>query len=116
MNLILPMVVGVLFGAGVYLMTRRSIVRLAVGLALLSHAANLLVFVSGGLVRGRPPIVPEGAAAPAPGHADPLPQALVLTAIVIGFATLAFFLVLIHRTYEAAATDDLDRMRTTDEL
>jgi multicomponent Na+:H+ antiporter subunit C len=115
MDLVLSIVVGVLFGAGAYLMTRRSIVRLAVGLALLSHAANLLVFSAGGVVRGRPPIVRESGQIDLP-QADPVPQALVLTAIVIGFATLAFFLVLIHRTYEAAATDDLDAMRTTDRL
>lgn len=115
MELVLSVVVGVLFGAGVYLMTRRSIVRLALGLALLSHGANLLVFSAGGLTRGRPPIVPESGGA-VPPQADPVPQALVLTAIVIGFATLAFFLVLIHRTYQAAATDDLEAMRMTDEL
>lgn len=116
MDIVLAIVLGVLFGAGVYLMTRRSLVRLAIGLALLGHAANLLVFSAGGLVRGKAPIIPPGGATPGMEQADPLPQALVLTAIVIAFATLGFFLVLIHRTYAAASTDDLDRMRMTDEL
>ncbi len=95
-------------------MMRRSIVKLIIGLALLSHGANLLIFLMGGLTRGRPPIVPGGAEYPPGPIADPVPQALVLTAIVIGFGVMAFAVVLTRRVYEASGTDDLDKLQTTD--
>ena len=106
-------VVGGLYTAGFYMMMRRSMLKLVIGLALLSHATNLLIFTVSGVSRGRPPLIPEGGQLPAP-VADPLPQALILTAIVIGFGILAFALALVHRTYESIGTDDLDQMRTTD--
>ncbi|HYD41372.1 MAG TPA: Na+/H+ antiporter subunit C [Anaeromyxobacter sp.] len=103
----LALVVGVLYATGVYMMLRRSVVKLLVGIALLSHAANLLVFSAAGVVRGRPPIVGAGAAPAA--SADPLPQALVLTAIVISFGVLAFAIALLHRAHQETGTDDVDR-------
>lgn len=114
MEALLAIVVGVLYACGLYLMMRRSIVKLIVGLALLGHAANLLVFTSAGLTRAQAPLVEEGALEPVTPHADPLPQALVLTAIVISFAVLAFTMVLIKRAYDTVGTDDLDAMKTTD--
>jgi multicomponent Na+:H+ antiporter subunit C len=113
-NVILAVVVGSLFAIGLYLMMRRSIVRLIIGLAIASNAANLLIFTAGGLTRGRPPLVPEGATVPAGAIADPLPQAMILTAIVIGFGVLAFMLVLVRSVVHTVGTDDLDRMRATD--
>jgi multicomponent Na+:H+ antiporter subunit C len=103
-----------LYAAGFYMMMRRSIMKLAIGLVLIGHAGSLLIFASGRLTRGAPPIIDEGAAAAVEPFADPLPQALILTAIVIGFGVLAFALVLAKRTYEAVRTDDLDEMKTTD--
>ncbi|MEX0731596.1 MAG: Na+/H+ antiporter subunit C [Aquisalimonadaceae bacterium] len=114
MEPVMAVVVGALFSASIYMMLRRSIVKLVIGLMLLSNAANLLIFTMGGLTRGLPPLVPEGMNLPAGGSADPLPQALVLTAIVIGFGVLAFAVVLIHRAYEVVGEDDLDEMRSTD--
>jgi multicomponent Na+:H+ antiporter subunit C len=114
MQTVMAVVVGALYAAGVYMMLRRSIVKEIIGLALLSNAANLLIFTSGGLVRGRPPLVPPGADAPLPPFADPLAQALVLTAIVISFGVLAFAVVLINRVFEEVASDDLDDMTATD--
>jgi multicomponent Na+:H+ antiporter subunit C len=114
MEIALAVVIGLLYTAGVYLMLRRNVVRLVFGLVLLGHAANLLIFTAGGLVRGRPPIVPLGSAAPPPGVADPLPQALVLTAIVIGFAVVSFAAVLVHRVVDRTGTDDVDDMRATE--
>lgn len=114
METILAIVIGGLYGTGLYLMMRRSMVKLVLGLALLAHAANLLIFVGGRLVRGVPPLVATGAVAPPDGSADPLPQALVLTAIVIGFGVQAFLLVLLKRGYSLMRTDDLDDMRTTE--
>ena len=111
----LAVVAGGLYAAGLYTMLRRSIVRLAIGLVLIGQAANLLIFAAAGMTRARPPIVPEGARQPSPPFADPVPQALILTAIVIGFAILAFALVLIKRAYQTVGTDDLADLRSTDE-
>jgi multicomponent Na+:H+ antiporter subunit C len=107
-ELLLAVASGVLYAAGIYLMLRRRLAQLIIGLGLLSTGTNLLIFTAGGLTRGRPPVVPEGAVALEPPYADPVPQALVLTAIVIGFGLLAFSLVLAHRVHEAAGSDDVD--------
>ena len=114
MVLVMAIVIGVLFAAAVYLMLRRNIVKLIFGLMILGHASNLLIFTVGGLSRAKPPIVPEGAVAPPPGVADPVPQALVLTAIVISLALTAFTAVLVKRVYKVTGTDDSDALRTTD--
>ncbi len=114
METLMAVVVGGLYAAGLYLMMRRSLVRLILGLTLLSHAANLLIFTAGGLVRAGVPILPEGDEKPAPLMADPLPQALILTAIVISFALLAFALVLVYRTFQATGTDDPDQLRASE--
>jgi len=114
MSILLAITVGALYACGVYLLLRRSIVKVVIGLVLLGHAANLLIVAAGGIMRGRPPIVADGASALLPPYADPLPQALVLTAIVIGFGLQAFALVLLKRAYQAVGTDDLDQMHTTD--
>ncbi|WP_163558547.1 Na+/H+ antiporter subunit C [Halomonas sp. NO4] len=106
--------IGVLFACAIYMMLRRSIVKLVIGLMLLSNAANLLIFSTAGMERGRPPLVPEGMAAPAGSVADPLPQALVLTAIVIAFGVLSFSVVLLRRAWEVVRADDLDKMKDTD--
>jgi len=115
MEVLLAIVIGVLYATGLYLMMRRNIAKFIIGLALLSHGANLLIFTAGGLSRGRPPVIPEGLHAPAGLIADPLPQALILTAIVISFALLAFALVLFLRTYEEVGTDDMEQLRGTDQ-
>jgi multicomponent Na+:H+ antiporter subunit C len=115
MEMVLAAVTGGLYAAGLYLMLRRSVVRLVIGLSLIGHAANLLIFSAAGMTRARPPIVPEGALQPDPPFADPVPQALILTSIVLGFAILAFAMVLIKRAYQTVGTDDLDAMRSTDE-
>lgn len=114
MATLMAYVIGVLFAAGVYMMLRRSIVKLVIGLIILSNAANLLIFTVAGLTRGAPPLILDGISAAEGGMADPLPQALVLTAIVIAFGVLAFAVVLIHRAYEVVGTDDLDQMKDTD--
>ena len=113
MELVFAILVGGLYAAGLYLVMQRSLVRLIIGLALLGHAANVLIFVAAGVTPGRAPVVAEGATT-IQGAADPLPQALILTAIVIGFAVLAFFLVLAQRACAVAATEDLDALTTTD--
>jgi multicomponent Na+:H+ antiporter subunit C len=114
MDIVMAVTVGGLYAAGIYMMLRRSVVKLLIGLGLLSHAANLLIFTAGGIIRGRVPVVPDGQKQPLTEIADPLPQALILTAIVISFAVLAFALVLILRTYQTLETDDLDQLKATD--
>jgi multicomponent Na+:H+ antiporter subunit C len=114
MQILLALIVGLLFGTGTYLMLRRTLVRLLIGLALLSNGANLLIFTAIGITRARPPLVPEGAEAPPPPFADPLAQALILTAIVIAFGVLAFSLSLAHRTFETVGTENLTELRNTD--
>lgn len=109
----MAILVGALYAAAVYLLLRRNVVKLVFGLVLLGHAANLLIFTAGGLVRGAPPLADPGAAAPPAGVADPVPQALVLTAIVIGFAVVAFAAVLVRRVVETVGSDDSDTLRTT---
>jgi multicomponent Na+:H+ antiporter subunit C len=111
METLLALVVGVLFAAGVYLMLSRTPVKLVIGLALLSNAVNLLIFTAAGLTRGNPPLVPLDGVRPAGIFADPLPQALVLTAIVISFGLLAFTLVLFRRAYEELGTRNIDEMK-----
>ena len=108
MATLLAIVIGCLYAAGVYLMLRRSLFKLILGLVLLSHGANLLIFTAGGLTRARPPVVAAGAAALDAPYADPVPQALVLTAIVIGFGLTAFSLVLAHRVHASVGNDDVD--------
>lgn len=114
MEALLSLLVGLMVGASVYLMLRRSIVRFLFGLILLSNAANLAIFTAGGLTRGAPPIVPEGESAPISEVANAVPQALVLTAIVISFGLLAFALVLAWQASRALGTVDTDAMRTAE--
>jgi multicomponent Na+:H+ antiporter subunit C len=110
LELILAISAGVLYGAGFYLMLRRRLAQLIVGLGLLSNGTNLLIFTAGGLTRARAPIVPEGAQALTKPFADPVPQSFVLTAIVIGFGVLAFSLVLAHRVHMSTGSDDIDEI------
>ncbi|MCK0538301.1 Na+/H+ antiporter subunit C [Alcanivorax quisquiliarum] len=114
METLMAFVIGVLYATATYMMLRRSIVKLVIGLVLLSNAANLLLFTTAGMMRGAPPLVPEGALQPEGPVADPLAQALILTAIVIGFGVLAFAVVLIRRAYDVVRADDINRMKGTD--
>lgn len=112
MLLIFAITAGVIFACGVYLMLRRSIVRLIIGLSLLTYAVNLLIFAEGDLSRRAAPIAD---AVPVETMADPLPQALILTAIVISFGLLAFSLALGYRASQAAMTDNVNAMQRTDQ-
>lgn len=114
MNIVLATCCGLLAATGVYMLLRRSFVKIVIGLALLSHAANLLIYIAASPVLGRPPLVRVGESQPDAPFADPLPGALILTAIVISFGVIAFTIVLIKRTYEEIGTDDLNHMTSTD--
>lgn len=114
MEILMALVVGGLYGTGVYLLLRPTPVKVIIGLAILTNAVNLLIFTAARLTRGHPPIVEETLGRPSCPIADPVPQALVLTAIVIAFGVLAFTLVLFRRAAETSEVDNLDEMRTTD--
>ena len=101
---------GLFMTAAIYMLLSRSLISMLLGLALLGNAVNLVIFVSGRLTRARPPIALD-ALTPLEGSANPLPQALILTAIVIGFAMFAFLLVLSYRAYQSLDADHTDTMR-----
>lgn len=114
MNVLLALVIGALYGTGLFLILRRSITKVLFGLILWGHGSNLLIFVSCGLTRGNPPLIPEGKETLQPPYADPVAQALVLTAIVISFAVVSFTAVLLYRIYRTIGTDDIDQLRASD--
>lgn len=114
MTTYLAFIIGCLYAAGIYMILRRSLFKLILGLVLLSHGANLLIFTASGLTRAQPPIIPPGQTVTVNPSADPLPQALILTAIVIGFGVLAFALVLFHRAYQTIGTDDSDDLKVNE--
>ena len=106
---LMAILIGVLYAAGVYQMLRHSIVKLILGLLFLTHATNLLLFYVGG-IRGVAPIINGGDQK----MMDPLPQAFILTAIVISFGIVAFFLVLVFKAYQVNKAEDLDELHWTD--
>ena len=104
MELLMALAIGVLTALGVWLVLRERSFPVVLGLTLLSYAVNLFLFAMGRLTLGRPPVIAVGAQ----GYADPLPQALVLTAIVIGFAMTAFAIVLALKARAELGSDRVD--------
>ncbi len=108
MELTLSLAIGVLVASGVWLALRPRTFQVIVGLCLLSYGVNLFIFAMGRLVTGAAPIMPKGGFVDPDAYADPVPQALVLTAIVIGFATTALLLVVIMAARGLTGTDHVD--------
>ena len=108
MEAILAGLVAIFLSAAIYLLLSRALVRMMLGIVLLGNGVNLLIFVAGRLTRATPPIVPKGHDAPEAMFANPLPQALILTAIVIGFAMTAFVIVLALRGLAETGDDHVD--------
>ena len=108
MELMLALLIGTLAGSGVWLLLRPRTFQVILGLALLSYAVNLFIFAMGWVRAGLPPIVARAGPVDFSRFADPLPQALVLTAIVIGFATTALFLVVLLAARGFTGTDHVD--------
>jgi multicomponent K+:H+ antiporter subunit C len=104
MELLVASALGLVTACGVYLMLRGRTFPVVLGLTLIGYAVNFFIFVMGRLAVGVPPLVADGAA----GYADPLPQALVLTAIVIGFGTTGYVLELALRTRDETGSDHVD--------
>ena len=107
MEILMAFLIGILFMSATYLMLSKSLLRIIIGTGLLSHGAHMLLLTMGGLKRGAAPLLGQHADA----YSDPLPQALILTAIAISFGVTAFFLVLAYRTYQEHGTDNMDLMR-----
>lgn len=108
MELLVSSGIGLITACGVYLLLRGRTFPVILGLTLLSHAVNLLLFSMGRLNVGLPPIISKDAA----GYADPLPQALVLTAIVIAFGMTALAVVLALRGYLETGEDSINATRS----
>jgi multicomponent Na+:H+ antiporter subunit C len=112
-SLVMALVVGVLFGAGTFLLLQRALTRVLIGLTMITHGGNLLLLVAGGRA-GEPPFVAADGSLPE-GVADPLPQAFALTAIVISFAVSALLLALAYRSFvltrDDAVQDDVEDRR-----
>lgn len=112
---IMAVLIGLVFAAAIYLMLSGVLVKFVFGFALAGNAVNLLIFTTGRLQHDGPPLIPAGREALAAPAANALPQALILTAIVIGFAMLTFLLVLLYRTYAEIGTLDADDNRLMQE-
>jgi multicomponent Na+:H+ antiporter subunit C len=115
-SLSIIILIGALFGAGAWLLMQRHLLHLVLGIAVLGHGANLLVVVAGIGASNAPAFIAEGAESIPDPHGDPIPQALVLTAIVIGFGVLAFTLALVARSFREQGSDNLDTMKNSDGL
>ena len=114
MDYVLAALVGCFVALGVYLLLSRSVIRMLLGMTILGNGVNLLIFTAGRLTREVAPIVPPGLEQPVGPIANPLPQALILTAIVIGFAMFSFLLVLAFRAYQSLDADNTDTMRVAE--
>jgi multicomponent Na+:H+ antiporter subunit C len=114
METALTAVVGLFYAVSIYLMLSRHIIRVLLGIAIFGNAVNLTIFTAGRVLREVPPIIPEGLPTLESVTANPLPQALILTAIVISFSFFAFLLVLAFRAYQELGTDDTDEMRVAE--
>jgi multicomponent Na+:H+ antiporter subunit C len=106
MTIVLALGVAVLFGTGSYMMLKTDLIRVVVGMVLISHAANLFIIASA-LTRGGPPVQPL---LPGETYTDPLVQAMALTAIVISFAVAALLLAIVYRVYTSHFSLDLDEL------
>ncbi|MEQ9487511.1 MAG: Na+/H+ antiporter subunit C [Alphaproteobacteria bacterium] len=116
MEFAFSIVVGILFAVSIYLLTSRILIRLLLGIFVLGNATHLLIFVAGRLMRNAPPLIPEGLEVADTVIANPLPQALILTAIVISFSLFSFLLVLAFRTNQSLGTVDTDEMRDAEPM
>nr|WGD79967.1 Na(+)/H(+) antiporter subunit C [Bacillus subtilis] len=108
MEILTAVLAGIIFMAATYLLLSKSLLRVIIGTALLSHGVHLMLLTMGGLKKGvAAPILSEHAKS----FVDPLPQALILTAIVISFGVTSFILVMAFRAYQELKSDDMDQMR-----
>jgi multicomponent Na+:H+ antiporter subunit C len=114
MEVVLAALVGILFSISIYLLISTYIIRMLLGVVLLGTSVNLSVFVVGRIGPIAPPLIPNHLEVPPQAIANPLPQALILTAIVISFSFFVFLLVLTYRAYQDLETDDTNDMRVAE--
>lgn len=116
MEILLPILTGTLFSVSIYFILHRHLFKLIMGIILFGLATNLFLFVVGGMKRGGIAIIRQGNSIPAEPYADPVPQALLLTAIVIGFGIQAFAIVLIRRVYQTFKSNNLDKLSNNEKI
>lgn len=116
MELLIAVIAGILVTCGFYMILRRSLVKVLLGLIFIGNAANLIIFSVARVTKGIPPFISQELDKMDLPYADPLPQALILTAIVIGFGTQAFAIALFKKAFKEIGDDDLDVMNSTDKM
>lgn len=107
MEIIISILAGLLFTIGIYNILQKQFLRIIIGTGLISHGAHLFILTMGELKRGQPPILTEGVT----NYTDPLPQALILTSIVISFGVTSLLVVLSYRTAKENDTDQMDELK-----
>jgi len=110
MEIIMAVLAGMLFTTGIYNLLQKQLLRIVIGTGLISHGAHLFILTMGQLKTGAPPLLTEGVE----NYTDPLPQALILTSIVISFGVTSLLLVLAYRASKINGTDNMEQMRGTD--
>lgn len=115
MNVIIAVLVGLLFSSSIYLMLHKSFFKLILGIIIFGYATIFFLFVVSGVTRNHPPLLFGPHKEDLANMADPLPQALTLTAIVISLGVQLFVIVLLKKVFEVVETDDLDELNVTDE-
>ncbi|HLR66525.1 Na(+)/H(+) antiporter subunit C [Virgibacillus alimentarius] len=107
MEIIISILAGILIATGVYNLLQKQLLRIVIGTGLLSHGAHLFILTMGKLKRGQPPVLEDNIT----NYTDPLPQALILTSIVISFGVTSLILVLAYRTANENKTDNMEQLR-----
>ncbi|MBN9653761.1 Na(+)/H(+) antiporter subunit C [Halobacillus sp. GSS1] len=110
MEIIMAVLAGILFTTGVYNLLQKQLLRIIIGTGLISHGAHLFILTMGELKTGAPPVLTEGVE----NYTDPLPQALILTSIVISFGVTSLLLVLAYRAAKINGTDNMEQLRGND--
>lgn len=114
LEVLLAALIALYYAAAVYMMISAQLMRILMGVVLLGNAVNLTLFTAGRVMREVPPVIPDAFYVPQEVVANPLPQALILTAIVISFSLFAYLLVLSMRAFLQLGTDNVDEMRLTE--
>ncbi|HPE17371.1 MAG TPA: Na+/H+ antiporter subunit C [Tenuifilaceae bacterium] len=116
MDILLSILTGLIYSVAIYLLLHKGMVKMILGIMMLGYATNLFIFIIARITRGLPALIPENADSFLQAYADPVPQALILTAIVIGFGIQTFAIVLIRMVYKTTGTSDMDKLSSTDKI
>ena len=116
MDILLSIIIGLLYAAGFYMLLNKGMTKMIIGIMTLGYASNLFIFTIARLTRGMPALIKSGDSVMLSDYADPIPQAFILTAIVIGFGIQAFGIVLLRQVYKKTGTANMDELNLTDKL